>query len=182
MQSFPIRGPRSAGDRTRGDFIMARPEDSISSNFLRLEAQYRISDSTVLVYDGVYDPSRGNVGSSNISLAVERRPRLAYFLGWRYIHDIDSNLFGFGANYKLNEKHTIGFREFYDIGDGRNLQTEIVYVRRWPRWYTAIAFNVDRTLDDIGINVSIWPEGAPRLGLGSKRYTGLSESVGIRPQ
>ncbi len=173
---------RRSGDRTRGDFIMARPEDSISSNFLRLEAQYRISDSTVLVYDGVYDTSRGNVGSSNISLAVERRPRLAYFLGWRYIHDIDSNLFGFGANYKLNEKHTVGFREFYDIGEGRNLQTEIVYVRRWPRWYTAVAFNVDRTLDDIGITVSIWPEGAPRLGLGSKRYTGLSESVGIRPQ
>ncbi|MFH1420134.1 MAG: hypothetical protein ABII12_17820 [Planctomycetota bacterium] len=169
------------GDDTHGDYISHRPEDSISSNFLAMNFQYRISDSTVVVYDGVYDMDRGNMGNSNISLAVEREPRLAYFVGWRYIHDTNNSLIGAGANYKLSEKHTVGIREYYDIEEGRSYSTEIVYVRRWPRWYTAVAFDVDRSLDDIGINFSIWPEGAPRLGLGSKRYTGLADSVGIKP-
>jgi len=169
------------GERTHGDHIFSRPEDSISSNFLAMDFQYRISDTTVFVYDGVYDWNRGNVGTSNISIAVEREPRLAYFVGWRYIHDTNNNLIGAGANYKLSEKHTVAVREYYDIDRGKNYSTELIYVRRWPRWYTAVALDVDRSLNDIGINITVWPEGAPRLGLGSKRYTGLSDSVGIKP-
>jgi len=167
------------GENTHGDFILSRPEDSISSNFIAANMQYRISDSTVLVYDGVYDTNRGNMGNSNLSLAVERAPRFSYFVGWRYIHDTDNNLFAFGGNYKLSEKHTIAFRETYDIEEGRNLSTQFIYIKKWPRWYTAIAFDVDRTLEDVGINFSVWPEGAPRLGVGSKRFTGLTDSVGI---
>ncbi|MCZ6698172.1 MAG: hypothetical protein O7D94_04495, partial [Planctomycetota bacterium] len=75
----------------------------------------------------------------------------------------------------------IAFRESYDIAEGRNLSTDFTYIRRWPRWYTAVTINIDRAIDDLGINLSIWPEGAPRLALGSKRYTGLTESVGVRP-
>ncbi len=168
-------------NRSHGDYVFSRPEDSISSNFLAMDFQYRISDSTMFVYDGVYDTNRGNMGTSNVSLAVEREPRLSYFVGWRYIHDTNNSLIGAGANYKLNDKHTVGIREYYDVEEGRNYSTELVYVRRWPRWYTAIAFDLDRALDDMGITFSIWPEGAPKFGVGSKRYTGLADSVGIRP-
>lgn len=167
------------GEDTHGDFIFARPEDSISSSFIAGNFQYRLSDSTVFVYDGVYDVNRGNVGTSNVSLAVEREPRLAYYLGWRYIHDTDNSLLAFGANYKLSEKHTLAFRELYDIQEGRNFSTQVIYIRKWPRWYTAIEFDIDRSLEDVGINLSVWPEGAPRLGLGSKRFTGLTDSVGL---
>jgi len=173
---------KTPGDRTHGDVISQRPEESISSNFIAGNFQYRVSDTTVVVYDGVYDTTRRNMGTSNISLAVERDPRLSYFVGWRYIHDTDNNLLGFGANYKLNEKHTIAVREYFDIEADRNLSTEVSYIRKWPRWYTAISFDVDRALDDVGINLSIWPEGAPNMALGSKRYTGLANSVGIRPE
>ena len=167
------------GENTHGDFIFARPEDSISSNFIAANFQYRLSDTTVFVYDGVYDLNRGNLGTSNIAVAVEREPRLSYFAGWRFIHDTDNSLLAFGANYKLNEKHTIAVREFYDVQEGRNFSTQIIYIRKWPRWYSAVALDVDRSLDDVGINISFWPEGSPRFGLGSKRYTGLADSVGL---
>jgi len=168
--------------RTDGDYIYSRPEDSRSSNFIATNFQYRISDSTVVVYDGVYDTNRGNMGTSAISLAVEREPRMSYFVGWRYVHDTDDSLLGGGANYKLTEKHTVAIREFYDLDAGRNYSTELAYIRKWPRWYSSIAFDVDRTLDEWGVNFSVWPEGAPKLGLGSKRFTGLSDSVGISPE
>ncbi len=170
---------RQDGEFTHGDHIMARPEDSISSSFIAANWQYRLSDTTMLVYDGVYDVNRDQVGTSNVSVAVERDPRLSYFVGWRYIHDTDNNLLAFGTNYRLSEKHIVGFREYYDAEEGRNYSTEIIYIRKWPRWYTAVSFDVDRALDDIGVNFSLWPEGAPTLGLGSKRYTGLTDSIGV---
>ncbi len=166
-------------ENTHGDFIMARPEDSISSNFIAANFQYRISDTTMFVYDGVYDANRNNMGTSAIALAVEREPRLSYFLGWRYIHDTNNSLVVFGSNYKLSEKHILAFRETYDVDLGRNYSTELVYIRKWPRWYTAISFDMDRALEDVGVNLTIWPEGAPQFGVGSKRYTGLTDSVGV---
>lgn len=172
--------PRVQSNRSHGDYIASRPEDSISSNFLATNFQYRISDSTVVIQDNVFDMNRGNAGTSNLTLAVERQPRLSYFVGWRYIHDIESNLLALGGNYKLSEKHTVAIRELYDIDLGRNYSTELVYIRRWPRWYTAVSLDVDRGLEDVGINFSVWPEGAPQLGLGSKRYTGLADSVGLQ--
>jgi hypothetical protein len=174
--------PAIKTNQSHGDYIMSRPEESISSNFVATNFQYRLSDSTVLVHDSVIDVNRGNLGTSNLSIAVERSPRMSYFAGWRYIHDTDNNLLAGGFNYKLSEKHTIGAREVYDIDLGRNYQTEFVYIRKWPRWYTAIALDVDKALDDVGVNFSIWPEGTPKLGLGSKRYTGLADSVGIRTE
>jgi hypothetical protein len=173
---------RPKTNRSHGDYIASRPEDSISSNFLATNFQYRLSDTTMLVHDSVFDLNRGQMGTSNISLAVEREPRMSYFVGWRYIHDTENSLIAAGANYKLSEKHTVAIREMYDIKEGRNYSTELVYIRRWPRWYSAVALDVDRGLDDVGINFSVWPEGAPRLGLGSKRYTGLADSVGIQPR
>lgn len=167
------------GEDTHGDFINSRPEDSISSSFVRAFFNWQLSDSTAIIYDGVYDVNDGTMGTSNISIAVEREPRLAWFAGYRYIHETDNSLGAFGANYKLSEKHTVAFRETYDLQEGRNFSTQVIYIRKWPRWYTALAFDVDRPLDDIGINLSIWPEGAPNFGLGSKRYTGLGESVGL---
>lgn len=172
--------PPMQTNRSHGDYIASRPEDSISSSFLATNFQYRLSDSTMLIHDSVYDWNRGNMGTNNITLAVERLPRLSYFVGWRYIHDTDSNLLALGGNYKLSEKHTVAVRELYDIDEGRNYSTELIYIRRWPRWHTAIALDWDRAVDNYGVNFSVWPEGAPRMGVGSKRYTGLADSVGLQ--
>jgi len=80
---------KQTGENTHGDFIASRPEDSISSNFVATNFQYRISDSTVVIYENVFDTNKGNLGTSDLSIAVEREPRLAWFAGWRYIHDTE---------------------------------------------------------------------------------------------
>jgi hypothetical protein len=168
-------------DVTHGDYIFARPEDSISSNFLLTDFTWRVSETTALMYSGVYDLNPKQMGTSSISVNVERDPRLAYFFGWRYIHDTDNSLIGFGANYRLNEKYIFAFREYYDIELDRNYSTELSLVRRWPRWYTAVTFDIDEAIDQWSIALAIWPEGATNIGLGSKRMTTVAESVGIRP-
>lgn len=166
---------------THGDYIYSRPEDSISVNFLATNVTYRVSESTALIYDAVWDLNRGSTGVMSVSLNVERDPRLSYFVGYRYIQESQDHLIGFGSNYRLNEKYTFAFREYYDLYFERNYSTQISLIKRWPRWYTAVTFDFDNALDEYGINLSIWPEGAPNFALGNKRLTGVAESVGIRP-
>ena len=119
------------------------------------------------------------MGSLNVSLAVERTPRLSYFIGYRYINVIKSNLVGLGANYRISRKHTLAFRDYWDLDLGRNAGFEITYIRKWPRWYTGITFEVDDTKDQTSISMSAWPEGLPSLAIGPRAYTGVAETVAI---
>ena len=66
--------------------------------------------------------------------------------------------------------------------EGKTEEFEITIVRKFPRWYAALSFKVDNIEEDVGLSLSMWPEGAPQAALGNRRYTGLSPSTGIRPE
>jgi hypothetical protein len=165
-----------------GRFYDYRPENSVARNHVRTDFQYRISDTTVILSDTNWDLTDGSVDLFNVSYAVERSPRLSYFVGYRRIGDTDSNLVGGGINYELSSKYRMTTRTYYDLERGEVETFDISLVRKWPRWYTAVTFGLDNIEEDIDIGFSIWPEGAPNLTLGSRRYTSLSESTGIRPE
>jgi hypothetical protein len=166
---------------THGDMFYSRPEYSLARNFINGSLTWRASDSTALLYDFNWDMNDCQMDVQNISLAVERTPRLSYFVGWRAIDATDSNLFGFGANYRINRKHTIALREYFDFDRGKTLNFELTYLRKLPRLYLAITFELDEAEDESMISVAAWPEGLPEATVGSRRYTGLATSTGIRP-
>ena len=160
---------------------MWRPENSVSRNFVNADFLYRMSDSTALLSDANWDLNDGALDQFNISLAVERSPRFSYFGAWRYLRAIDSSLLGFGGNYRLSRKHTVAVRESFDIERGKTHAFEIAYIRKFPRWYVAVTFELDNVEDDVGISLSAWPEGAPQLSLGSRRFSDVAGFTGIRP-
>ncbi|HEY3246236.1 MAG TPA: LPS assembly protein LptD [Phycisphaerae bacterium] len=170
-----------ADETTYGFTSFSRPESSIHRNYASAMAQWRISDTTVLIADSNFDLNDHTLGVFNLSYAVERTPRLSYVLGYRFINEINSNLIGGGLNYKISEKYTFGVREEFDLDRGRTGEFSVVIIRKLPRWYFALTFDLDNIENDIGVSVSAWPEGLPRATLGSRRFTGLSESTGIRP-
>jgi len=165
-----------------GRFYESRPENSVARNHIRADFMCRISDTTAILADGNFDLNDGNMDLLNISYAVERTPRFSYAIGYRRIHDTNSDLLGFGANYKINTKHRIAIRTFYDIERNKTESFDITIVRKFPRWYAAVTLGVDKIEDDISIGLSLWPEGAPQAALGSRKYTGLSRSTGIRTE
>ena len=165
-----------------GRFYPSRPENSIARNHIRTDFMYRVSDTTAILADANFDLTDGDLDVGNISYAVERTPRFSYFLGYRRIHDTDSHLVGAGTNYEINSKHRLAVRGYYDIDRGKTEEVEIAIIRKFPRWHVALVFNVDQVEEDFGIGLSIWPEGAPQATIGSRRFTGLSTSTGIRPE
>lgn len=158
-----------------------RPENSRTRNYIAGDFIYRLSDSTALLYDFNFDMNDRSYDRNNVSIAVERNPRLAYIFGARYAGDIDMALVGGGWNYKLSEKHITAFRAWFDVDTGQLGEVAFSYIRKLPRWYAGVNLEYDQVDDDFSVNFSLWPEGAPDWALGSRRFTNLSTSTGIRP-
>ncbi len=174
-------GDAQDGEYSNGYVNFMRPEDSRSRNYVGGEFTYRLGDTTTLLYDFNYDLNDSKPDRHNVSIAVERLPRVAYVAGWRYASDIDMNLLGGGANYRLNEKHTTAIRAWYDVDRGGVGEITLGYIRRLPRWNVGVTMEVDRIQDDISLSLSMWPEGIPEWTIGSRAFTGLADTVGIRP-
>lgn len=168
-------------DISNGYVNPLRPENSRTRNYLAGDLIHRISDTTSLLYDFNVDLNDMSYDRHNVSLAIERSPRLAYVLGTRYAGDIDMSLVGGGWNYKINQKHITSVRVWWDVDVGELGEVAVVYVRKLPRWYLGMNFEYDNVDDDVTVSLSLWPEGIPEWALGSRRFTGLGTSTGIRP-
>lgn len=158
-----------------------RPESSRPRNYFAGEALYRLSDTTTLQYDFNLDLNDLSYDRNDLSVAIERSPRLAYVLGYRHAGDINLDLVGGGFNYRFNEKHTLAFRTWIDTDRGELGELTVSYVRKLPRWYFALTFEMDQVFDDLSVSVSLWPEGIPEWTLGSRRFSQLGQSTEIRP-
>lgn len=171
----------SNGDYTTNGFASySRPENSISRNYVNAAAAWRVNDRTSVLSELNYDLNNTEIDILNVSLAVERTPRLSYLIGYRFIEESESNLLGFDLNYKVTEKHSIALRESFDLDRGETLDFTIALVRKHPRWFSALSFELDESEDDFGISLSIWPEGLPQAALGSRRFTGLAQTTRLQ--
>lgn len=166
---------------THGDAYSSRPEHSIVENFASTNIIWRLSDTTTVLYDNTIDLDHGRMATSNVSLAIDRTPRLAYFIGHRFIGETDSNLIGAGMNYRINNKYTLGIREQFDIERGKSAQFDVTLIRHMHKWYLAINLELDQIEDVDTISLAIWPEGVPQFAIGSRRYARMVETTGLRP-
>ncbi|MHC5110021.1 MAG: LPS assembly protein LptD [Planctomycetota bacterium] len=165
---------------TNGYTSFSRPENSIAHNYVNTATVWRINDRTAFLSEMNYDMNDGEIDILNFSLAVERTPRFSYLVGYRFIEESDSNILALDLNYRLTEKHTFAMRELFDLQSGRTLDFTVGIIRKFPRWYGALAFEFDDARDDLGVSVSFWPEGLPNAAIGSKRFTGLATSTRLK--
>lgn|GEM_PF-340655 len=168
-------------DRSNGYANPLRPENSRTRNYIAGDVVYRLSDTTSLLYDFNFDLNDRSFDSHNVSLALERNPRLAYVLGARYAGDIDLAAVGGGWNYRISEKHITAVRSWFDVDTGDVGEVAFAYIRKLPRWYVGINLEYDNIEDDFSVSLSLWPEGIPEWTLGSRRFTGLATTTGIKP-
>ncbi len=164
-------------DITNGFTSYSRPENSISHNYLNSSVIWRLNDRTALLSTLNYDINDGEIDVMDFSLAVERPPRLSYLVGYRFINESDSELLGFGMDYRLSDKHTLALRELFDVHLGRNLDFTVALIRKFPHWFGALSFALDDVEDDFGVSFSVWPAGLPQSSLGSRRFTGLGPNA-----
>ncbi len=161
-----------------GRYFFYMPEYSINRNAINSEVQWNMSDATMMLGDFNYDTESNRFGRADIGLAVQRDPRLRYYIGTRYIDALNSAVGTFGTNYALTKKYEVSFFEQYDfkLNGGINNVTSLSLIRKFPRLFTAVTFVVDKAEGSYGVVFSIWPEGVPELKLGGNRLSMLQAS------
>jgi acid phosphatase class B len=101
--------------------------------------------------------------TASIGLAAQRGDRLSYFLGTRYIGEINSTIASLAANYELSLKYSVQFNQAVDLGERENRATSVAVVRRFDRYFVRVNVYYDSASDESGVNFAVYPQD---LGLG----------------
>ncbi|MFP4106384.1 MAG: hypothetical protein ACLFVU_09875 [Phycisphaerae bacterium] len=146
-----------------GRWFFSRPEYSLARNHVNADYLWNISDSAALLADANYDIDDDNFGTASAALSIARDPRLRYYIGARYLRDLDSGVGTFGLKYDISKKYSLGFFQQYDFDyqSGDNLATKITLTRKFERLYASFSVVYDDREGDVGVFLNIWPEGIP---------------------
>jgi hypothetical protein len=139
------------------------PEASLPRNGVNADATWRISDNTVALVDAQQNLDEGKLATAGAGLLVRRDERLTYFLGNRYIDELESNITSIALSYELSPKYTITFSQNYDFGLGENVSTGMALLRQFDAFFAQVSVGHDNTTDQSTFNFNIYPKG---LGYG----------------
>jgi hypothetical protein len=155
----------------RGLFFPTLPEASIPRDALSLNASWRISDNTVVLGDAQYNLDASKLATAAIGVLVRRDVAVSYYLGNRYIGDLNSNITSFQIDYQINPKYTIDFSQDFDFGLGKNVTSSLAIIRRFDRFFVLVRVFHEQVTGQSGIGFSLFPEGLG-LGIDSSRFSG----------
>jgi hypothetical protein len=144
----------------RGLYFYGMPEASVARNSANADATWRLSDSTAVLADVEQNLDKVRLASAGIGVAVSRDTRLSYFVGTRYIADLDSNIITLEANYKLDDKYSIAAVQSLDLAQNK----DVFY-----------AFSLIRSMDTISFTAQIYYDQAT----GNKGFSFTLQPLGL---
>ena len=172
----------------RGIFFPSMPEASIPRDSINADATWRISDSTLVLADESWNINERELATASIGLAAQRDTRLGYFLGLRYIsasyppqpstplaigtQTTHSTIATIAANYELSQKYSLLLEQSFDFTSRSNLNTQIMLIRKFDRFFMAVKFFHDETNNESGVSFNIYPEG---LGYGADVFSTVQQ-------
>jgi hypothetical protein len=159
-------------DGFRGIFFPTLPEASIPRNSINVDSMWRVSDTFIVLSDLQQNLDRGQLATASLGVAVSRDPRLSYFIGTRYIAELDSVIASIVAEYMLTTKYSVSLSQSYDFGDEEgSVYTSASLRRRFDRFHALMTLYYDANEDESGFRFSVYPEGL--VGIGGDSTTGF---------
>lgn len=143
----------------RGLFFRTLPEASVPRDSINANAEWRISDSTIALADAQYNMDQERLATASVGLIARRDTRMTYFLGLRYIEDLNSSIGTVAANYELTRKYSVGFQQSYDFRDEGGVYSSINVQRRFDRFFMMFSIYDNSDDDEQGIGFALYPEG-----------------------
>jgi hypothetical protein len=143
----------------RGLFFPSAPETSIPRNSINANAMWRLSDSTVVVSDAQWNADRERLATASIGIIAQRGDRMTYYIGNRYIEDLDSNITTFAFDYQLTPKYTVLFSQSYDFGVEENVESFAAILRKFDTFTVMVKAYHNEVTEQSGIGFNIVPRG-----------------------
>jgi hypothetical protein len=148
----------------RGLYFSSLPEASIPRNSINADATWRLSDSTAILSDAQFNLDTNTLATTSVGLAAQRDPRITYFIGARYIGELNSMIGSFFGDYDITSKYTVRFTQSFSFSENHNETSSVTLIRRFDRYLITLSFYYDAVEDDSGFRIGIFPEGL-RYGL-----------------
>jgi len=126
---------------------------------------WRVSDTTQMLSDGEWNFADGRLDLASIGMSVDFSPRLTWFLGTRYIRDVDSAVFTFSADYKISERWFIQWLEQFDFDQDKGLEHRFRFRRRLKEWFVTVEFEVDESRSETSVSLLFTPVGMEHIRL-----------------
>lgn len=147
----------------RGAFFSTSPETSIPRDALNADATWRLTDTTVILGDAQYNLDAHKLATAGLGLLVIRDVTQSWYIGNRYIADLNSNIATIQFQYQISPKYTVGFAQSWDFGLGQDVSSSLSVVRYFDRFVMVFSFSHDEIANQTGFSFSIAPTG---LGFG----------------
>ncbi len=155
-------------------------------SYLSADYTWNLSDSTVFLTDMHYDLTDGSLQQYNFGISHMRQPNLSYYVGCRYLKNIDNgygehgtDAFTYAVTYILDPRYSLVYAGQFDFDYGKGVRNDIALIRRYHRLCWSVSYNRDESLDRQSIEFSLWPQGVPYAVFGSGRYMDLGGSAGF---
>ncbi len=143
----------------RGLYFETEPEASLARSGVDADAVWRVSDTTAVIADGAYNLEEGTLATAAVGVAAQRGDRVSYYVGGRYIGEINTSLARLALSYKLTEKYSVILNQSFDLDQGNSRSTSLAVVRRFDRFLVNVSLYFDRIDQQGGIRVGIVPYG-----------------------
>ena len=146
----------------RGVFFSSLPETSIPRDAFNLDASWRISDNTVVLADAQYNIDKSKLATAAVGVLVRRDVLMSWYVGNRYIADLDSNITSVQFAYQVSPKYTIVAGQAFDFGLGRDVASSVAVIRSFDRFIMSFRFSYDDITQQTGFSFSFYPIGFGR--------------------
>ena len=143
----------------RGMFFSSLPETSVARNAINADASWRLTDTTVVLADAQYNLDFDKLATAALGVLIRRDVAESWYIGNRYIADLNSNIVTITGNYQISPKYSIGFGQSFDFGLGKDVSSNISVVRSFDRFIMVFTFSHDAISNQTGFSFNIAPIG-----------------------
>lgn len=153
----------------RGVWFASAPEAGIPRNGAFLEANWSVSDTTAVLGDVSYNLAEGTLATAAAGVAVARDPRVRYYVGARYIGEINSTIGSFRADYQMSPKYSVNLGLAFSLSDSESRDLNVAIVRRFDQYALTVGFYYDDVERESGLRFGFSPMGMGVLNVGDAR-------------
>jgi hypothetical protein len=159
----------------RGLYFASLPETSVPRNAINADATWRISDNTVMLADANHNLDESKLATAGIGLLVRRDERLTYFIGNRYIDELNSNITTVSLSYELSPKYTLLASQSFDFGLSENVSSSFGLLRQFDAFFLSVSTSHDSITDQSTFNFNLYPKGLG-YGINAEQIGGVFRS------
>jgi hypothetical protein len=142
----------------RGVFFGSLPEASIARDSLSGDLLWRVTDTTSVLGDTSYNLETGTLATAALGVAAQRGERMSYYVGTRYVGEVNHTLLNAAATYEITAKYSVALAQSFDLAERSSQSTSATLVRRFDRFFAALTIYFDQLEDEGGFSFTILPD------------------------